>query len=471
MEQTNHTPPAVGSIPENNPEQPSRQKNLVGKRANIGLRKFFHWFRRRKPAKDSNSIETLINPFDKLEKIFETTDQDLLNEKIQNRIHAEERCMLENGWRDGALGIKSESIKQLADAKATEIVNDAMNHARKVSLSAYKSSWEEKKTKRDQGALACREQEDYFKYYEFGYRYFPKKFSIILGLIYAITSLLLFAADIPMALQLLDKGLGFVGGGHNKIFSHLAEGNIGKALGDNLEVIITALGIASCSIYLKMMYDEYMGLPYGHRFVTRHNFSDLFRSKPEKTKEGLDEQSLQTVEKEENIKSRWKWSIAVFTLLGLLVIAIFRITILQKGEQEGAQKGWLAILVITLLFPIMSGICLSLAITCFQNRWRYFRALAGFTKQQKNYAKLVSEELTSEHKFNLLNNRLNNATTAQTLETQLAELFLAHYQYGCEVGRAEPDKYNKGEDFFEKIVFWQQKAIAQKINQHVFNIK
>ena len=450
------------------------------------FRKIYNWWNKAANTPDSHPVievaapssqdDNINKPYENFEKNLKHFDDELVIPELQEKFMAHKKYMLESGQRDGILGINSDKINIIAETNAQNLFDQA-NVKLSGKLAAMKAELESKERIKDRDELNDRAQHEYFRYMQHGYRYFPRSFSRLLFLFYFITFIILFVADIPLALRLIIYGFNLKSDGR---LSELFVGNTLEIIKSNWEVFVTSIGIASCSVYIKIFYDEYIGTPYGNKLITKMKYIDLYKQKISEHAENIQEKDWQTIDKETSNKSRWKYGVLIFTIVAILALAYFRIHTLSfikinavgepmLTEQPRGVPLNLAIIAITLIFPVISGICLSLALTNRQNYLRFEEAKKDCTQSNTVFInslmaftdlKKKSDDLQAEHE--------NWKNDSQRVKNY-AGILLAHYEYGRNIGIAEPDKFMKEKDFYEKVELWREKIISKKINNQVIN--
>src|SRR6201988_4165057 len=108
----------------------------------------------------------------------------------------------------------------------------------------------------------------YYEKINRAYQYNHKHFSWLLGAIYGFFALVLVLADIPLALGLTKRGFDLKADLESPISDLFAYGtaegfwlHLFKVLTVNWEVVLFATGIAFCTIYIKIFYDDFIGVP------------------------------------------------------------------------------------------------------------------------------------------------------------------------------------------------------------------
>ncbi|MBL7731948.1 MAG: hypothetical protein JNM88_12275 [Chitinophagaceae bacterium] len=380
---------------------------------------------------------------------------------LHDRISASQKYMYEMGRRDGSLGVQLFNLPDIAMASAQELFRHVYVIV-KGKLASLRSVLNAKtRIKENDEALYKREQV-YNNYTKFQYRFFPRAHSLWLCFIYFIVALILIMADIPFALTLIQKGLGLSTGPEKYSFPQLFMNNkLQNVLAYSWETVITALGVAMCTIYIKIYYDEFIGTPYANRLMVFRRFIE--ENGFQNTKE-LEEE----INKEKKAKDRWKTGIFFFTILSILMLALFRYSIIVKHSLiDVTSLTRVALVTISMLFPVIGGICLSYALTNFQNLRRMKKSDISYDKSRKKWQRAEEEVTIIEKDYNDIAAAYSSLENEDDVTKAYAEYLLAFYQRGYAIGGMQPDKYIRGEDFFTKVMEWRNIAISRKINKHI----
>jgi hypothetical protein len=384
--------------------------------------------------------------------------------KLYERLGASLKYFYEMGRRDGALGIRLQKINNLAKSNAKEI----FEHIYVVlngKLAALQAEFDAVTDMKKNDEKSYKNEQAYYDYVKYQYRFFPRSHSILLFFLYAIVAFALILADIPLAIGLIREGFNLPGG---EDLAALFRGDFWKTIGDSWEICLTSLGISLCTIYIKIYYDEFVGTPFASRFMTFRQFlaeNDINAS-----------EDIVAVNKEHRRKVLWKTLFFFFTLLSILALALFRLSTAAKMKAAGSGGFEIdffsgsAFVFITILFPLIGGICLSYALNNLQNRTRLWRARIQNKIARKRWLRTIGTATVVERNYNDMvaaHKRLSDETN-QVKEYEM--YLLASYERGYAIGGMQPQKYVQGEDFFTKIYEWRNLAISRKINHHICHL-
>jgi hypothetical protein len=407
----------------------------------------------KKPGLDEDSsFSDYVRAIDELDDV-------IVKLGVHKRIAASQEYMYEMGRRDGALGVTLDNLLNIARANALELFRHIYVIIR-GQLGTLKAEFEVAKNIQEHDETLYKREKAYYDYAKYQYRFFPRSHSLFLFALYLVLAVALIVADIPLALRLIQKGFDLESPGDSELqFPNLFLGNFRQILFANWETVFTAVGIALCTIYIKIYYDEFVGTPYANRLMTFKRFlsENGFTAKE-------DEKS---VLKEHRMKGVLKTVLFFITILSIVALSLFRLQTAAKDHFEVTFFSGAAFVAITLLFPLIGGICLSHSLNNSQNlirlwfakydsKWRrrqWIRSVAKFTIVERRYYDLVAadEKLISDGLF----------------VEDYKDYLVAFYERGYAIGGMQPDKYAGGEDFFNKILEWRSVAVSRKINVHI----
>lgn len=414
----------------------------------------------------ANNLDT-NEPFDQYNTHVSQLEDVVVRLGLHQRISASQQYMYEMGRRDGALGVQLKNLADLAKATAQEM----FRHIYVViqgNLAALLAEKDTLKSIMEYDELCHERNRAYHDYVQYQYRFFPRSYSWWLGGFYALVALLLILADMPLALKLIREGFNIAGGGQpHETIPRLFIGNFWRIIALNWETFTTAVGIALCTVYIKIYYDEFIGTPYANKTMTIARFA-------EENRQSVSGDVLQNEDTQRDIKHEyrgkrwWKTGLAIFTVASIVVLAFFRqetAVAVQGIKFTAISKA--AFIVITVLFPIIGGICLSHALTNFQNRRRLNRAVKKCKESMDTYLQAVDRYTVAQKNHEDIKAASDRLCDEDHMIREYIEYLIAFYRRGEATGSLQPDKYTKGEDFFAKVLEWRNVAISRKINHHI----
>jgi hypothetical protein len=397
-------------------------------------------------------------PYNEYSEAIGKIENVIVRTGLHKHIVASHKYLYELGRRDGALGIQM-NITDIARAS----VQSMFRHiyvVLKGKIGALKAKLElEENIMLDNEKLYAQELSHY-DYLKYQYRFFPKNHSFLLFLIYTVVALALIIADMPLALDLIQKGFNFPGEGYEHLFQ---PGKFLTVLKENWETSVTALGVALCTVYIKICYDEFIGTPYANKLMTSKMF--LKENNIEADGEHSDR-----IAKENNLKNTIKVIILLITITAILFLAFFRIETAKEYNNENfSDTPWahIAFVSITLLFPIVGGICLSYALNNLQNLLRYKRSKRQYESSRTQLLNAVEICALSRTNYEDISAAVEILIDENGVVEEYKNHLMAFYNRGYAIGAMQPEKYTKNEDFYTKIHEWRNIAITRKINHHI----
>lgn len=411
---------------------------------------------------------------------------------LEANVRARGRYFFTLGFEDGIKGIRNEaSVLEVAKGEARNLVE----YVKAISLGKTKALESEKKVR--QSILGDEKQRytvarDYLERITHYYQHEPRNFAVLLGFIYFLVASALIFADIPLAKKLTIEGF---------------------YLKDDYKSFSLVIGLALCTVYIKIYYDDYVATPLGTWVRQFKNIPGITKSIKNRVKneedktlnmetlntenqsEG-DENDVQFEKDKRGVKREYltkfviKTALLFFTLGTIIVLGIFRYQNIGPKEQqvlinyaewlfknnlagslsEGIGKAlfWTqtAFILITLIFPIIGGICLSLSFNIFQNRWRLGKANDDFDKTRQLHvialAKLNNVEQEYEDFKNIFDEWKGDKNGSDHLDF-FSKVFMAYYRLGFDDGYREPDYYDKNADIYTQVEQMRRKVIARKV--------
>lgn len=374
---------------------------------------------------------------------------------LHERMSASQKYMYEMGRRDGALGIKMDIT---GIARTTS--HDTLRHISvilKGQISALTSrlAFVEKIMKDDEKTYQL--EQKHYDHAKYQYRFFPKHHSILLFLIYSVVAIVLVAADLPLALKLIQNGFDLEGPGFEELFT---TGNFWNVIAANWETTVTATGIAFCTVYIKIFYDEFVGTPFGNKFMMHRRFY-------EENEIDHSHNEAAEIRKESKFKRVMKIILLGITLIAILVLAFFRLETAAQSGEALTPAACIAFVFITLLFPVIGGVCLSYALSNLQNRKRLLEIKFRYASSRRRMFQSVEQYMAvrrSQEDLLAASERLGDE---QKIVNEYMDYLTAYYKRGYAIGGMQPTKYATDEDFYTRILEWRDVAVSRKISYNI----
>ncbi len=444
----------------------------IGQSIGSFFRAFRNLFKRKDPIipvtasvpQESNNLDE-DKSFEEYSKRISELDDIIVKLGLYKRISASHRYMYEMGRRDGSLGVVIKDFINIAKATAQE----TFRHIYVVVKGKLASAQAEKDTRfdiMDYDKQSHERDQAYYDYIKYQYRFFPRSYSWLLFVVYLGISLALILADMPLAFTLIHDGFNLPGSSAiGETFQELFTGNAKLILAKNWETVVTSLGIALCTIYIKIYYDEFVGTPYANKLMTFNRFvqeNDLIKNIAD------DEAGRKNIEKEHRDKRKWKTGLAIFTLLSIIALACLRLQAASNNDEFDLNFiSGAAFIAISILFPVIGGICLSHALTNLQNMSRLIRAKQNCKNSLRKYLDSVEQFTIVQKEYEDLSAANNRLGDEARMVGEYEEYLFAFYNRGYGIGSRQPDKYTIGEDFYSKVMGWRNLGVSKKINHYI----
>lgn len=407
--------------------------------------------------KSDKSFEQLMDNFH-LEN-NENKESYNLNSELKSKINNAASLFWNIGNVDGKLGQTSRHIPNVAEAYVLHI-KDHIIATYSGKIASLKSKNEIETNLKAESKKEYEEALEYKYYIESLFRQKPNNFSRVLLILYLIIAILLIFADIPLALNLTSNGFDLQG--NTKLIKDLFTPESGdfiinsRALAENWEVFILATGIALCTVIIKILYDEYINHPLEKQVkqFKFHNFTPTAKE-------------MKSIMKAYWFRVLIKSLALILTFSTIISLGFFRFETTKFLRQEQMNSGEiisaqpdefitkLTFILITLLFPIVGGICLSLSLNILSNRQAQRRADKNTKLLEKKYLTTLDNYNITHSEFTDLN-ELQNLCKEDSFRDKYYNFFISCYHHGNERGRMivnidEDDLYAQAEKFRQKL--------------------
>jgi hypothetical protein len=174
------------------------------------------------------------------------------------------------------------------------------------------------------------------------------------------------------------------------------------------------------------------------------------------------------VNREHKRKGYIKTGLVIITMLAILLIAMFRLqTVAKNGEFDINFFTVGAFIAITMLFPVMGGICLSYSLNNLQNLTRLSKARKKCLVYRNSLQASIKQFSDLKKEYEDVNAAAEQFNNEEKVVEEYKNYLIAFYGRGYAIGGMQPEKYSKGEDFYSKILEWRNVAISAKINHHI----
>lgn len=411
--------------------------------------------KQQEPTVQTEMPKGIEDPFVKFKNIpaLQVPDYSRITRTIKDHLY-ETACYFRNlGHHDGVLGIvRPQDIETMAKTYARAFHEEAQSEIGgiKQALENEKQFYSDTLHRAEQEYTEEKKHLDYIKTL---YRYSPGSYSTTLFLLYAVVGFCIFIADIPLALELISKGFSYLTSPKfplaNLFFDPL------NVFLYNWETFFTAFGIAFITIYIKMYYDDYVATQEAVDIIRRQKLRTMF-----------DDQ--RAFDYELKVKFIVRTVILVFLFALLIVLAWFRYESSKALNPESVSTSGAIIVffMITLMLPVVSGICLSLSLKILQNKRHKRRAETSCEIAREKTDEISKQYRDVERRYNIVKEVYEDWIKKTDFKTEATEFYLAYYSNGYNQGLLEPDKYDGVTDFFTRVNMLRSKATAKKL----FNI-
>ncbi len=412
---------------------------------------------------DEKSVETKISDQvdedrgkEDIGEAFQSLDWDLSEDLgIMPYIGRIGEIFRQRGIAEGAKGVAVNGLYRIITAKVQILVGD---------LEAILRGERERLKARVEGLAIVAEMK--WKKWEHANkvidrkRRHPRKFSRLLAIFYLIIAFIMILADIPLAIKLMEEGFNFTIAKPN--ISQLFNDPIG-VLSANWEIILISLGIALSSVYVKIFYDEYIGGALSRKATMIEDEVGI---------DPLDELKSNAIRRAYRFRLIVKVSILLLTLSTIVVLGYFRFDVMSalygidpstKGLAHlsgGITKA--SFILITLLFPIIGGVCFSLSLNHLLNYKEYFQARVSIKRNERDFIK-------ARESFDLANSQIEkikvyiDRVNSPEFEKRYRDFLLSSYGTGYERGQMAPDSAINESDLYGMVERMRKKVVARQV--------
>jgi len=377
---------------------------------------------------------------------------------------------MKSGHYAGLWGMREPEIGDLAEmhVRITKSLIDEECESNQRKLSSQVKILE---TIKDNAERDYDDKNAYYEKLKRAYQYNPRQFSLVLGCIYGFVALVLVLADIPLALELTRDGFNLKMDLDNAIGDLFQFGtpdgffHFFRVLTSNWEVFFLATGVAFCTIYIKIFYDDFIGVP----------LENLLKKASEPPTTDYEEWNLRKTERPANngvadipteaftdkkqITARFnrlwwcRFVVKLFILLTLLftigVLGTFRYqVIVANGIAPPTYTTLFTFCLMTMIFPIISGICASLSLSSFHNWYARLKAAIQNALARKTLIRATDEFRVKLEEEERNSGFINWLADPETID-QLRNYLIRCYESGFKFGYLYPE-WTYGGDLFTR---------------------
>ena len=397
-------------------------------------------------SRQENDIKKSLANF--FRQVFQLSEDD---EKLLESVNSHILFITEMhhglGYNDGKYGARDFTIGVSARSRATQLTEHIYSRikGKMDGLTVDIANKEQEKAKLEAEVESSRVFNQHMLDYS---RKDYKSFSSIMGGMYVIFGFLLMLADIPISLSLV----GNFGIGTTTSADPLED----KLL--DFDKLIFALGIACSTIFIKLLYDQYINTPVGHwtRPVSEAKESD---------KAGI------------RVEQYVKLAVKL-----LILFALF-FTFYNLGNFRNAYNGWVegepvkvepnilsvrfwSFIGLTVVIPVISGVCLSVGLSILNNKKTLRQSSLLLNKLRSKY-QAVGDECKA-----LIVRRSQLSVSHDEWGKQAHKVDLISRQFICAYEQAYKKAYlvESGSDLFRMVAEYQAETTAIAL-RHQLNSK
>jgi hypothetical protein len=379
----------------------------------------------------------------------------------------------ELGFKNGILfGAKQQSIMTILRNAASRIrafieLNFFFNR-----IEAIQSKLEQAQFLRAQAEHELTLNNDYYRKVEKAMRWRPNAFSLSLSLLYVFSGLILIAADVAISISTIRDGFDIV--------------NI-------VEIILMAMGIAFSTIYIKIYFDLYI-LPSIERSVTMFKADNLPGINSTEKKE------KNTVKFIWGLRSLFNTALFIFCIYSFFLVANFRFEnykrdslekVTEKSrnlstlfEEENTSKpdntkakqelsifldlGKDPYVYLSLLFPLVGGICMAMGINKGRNFHILRKARKKFDRAKTLLSNLKEEEILYSEQLKNFQHYAKWCEEGGRFIDDVSDYFHANYIHGYQYGF---QKRTKDLDLFKRTKELRKQFAAGQINSSITTLE
>jgi hypothetical protein len=366
------------------------------------------------------------------------------------------------GIEDGKSCKRKQGIREIIESH----IEGIRNHIKATFRGRHEAAKIDKQTKKSKYDNENELNTIYHNHFnlllDYCHRY-PKHHSFTIFLMYLFVALFLILADIPLALKLIEQGFNLDGPDEAKGEAHLMISQLfNNPLGvfaANWETFLLSIGIALCAVYVKILYDDFFGDPI-HMVATR------FKKIP-----GVDDdKDITALRKAFVTRKAVKFIIFLFTIATIILLGYFRYHTIQSGSNTVTKEGFITLytlIAITLIFPVIGGVCFSLSLSNIQNINRLKKAKKNADIQHKKYLKALKEYTHAETKEHSLKSFLVDWTEENFVSKNYKKFLLGQYLHGYEEGLRQFADKDESNSLIEKVKIYRKKVLANKIYRNI----
>ncbi len=325
------------------------------------------------------------------------------------------------GYDDGKKELNPKLILNFSNFKAIQL-QSYIQGVFKSKVSSLETTLKDKKLIYEIVEKDYHTQDKYVQTIEKKYRFEYKDFSLSMGILYIIFSMGFLIADFPLSNLIVGQGF---------------------EIESPIEVLLLTIGITLIGVYFKIWWDEYIN-PAVEKVVTKNAANNLDGF--EELSDENQKKAIRTVKFYRYLRGLIKTIILLSSLACISVLGFFRyivylnetFTAQGKPIPPALESIWAVsgFLLISVLFPFLGGICLSIGADKIQN-WRERRsAMKKLSKKEREKSNSLRAKEEAQKELDASNEYLKWCISTDFIKN-CQNLFTARYNRGYEIGFTE----------------------------------
>ncbi len=288
-------------------------------------------------------------------------------------------------------------------------------------------------------------QKKYTEAIEKKYRFDYKDFALFIGILYIIFSLGFLIADFPLSRLIVVQGFEI----------------------EAIESWLLTIGITLIGVYFKIWWDEFIN-PAVEKFITKNDPINLegFETLSEEDKNN-NKTNILVIKRHRTARVILKTSILLLALGTIGILGYFRyivyldttFTLANNPIPPALQSFWAiaGFIFISLLFPFLGGICLSIGTDKIQNWKERRKAKRELKEKEREFSRALQAKEEAKKELDVSTEYLNWCTSTQFTEDCI-NLFTSRYNRGYEIGLT---KHNLEMDLLAKAENVRKRMLAK----------
>lgn len=374
--------------------------------------------------------------------VWHFTEVKLQNKQgIMNEITEDGKALHKIGFQDGSLGVHTSSMKNITERIAT-LWQSFIESQFRQKLAEAEVRCSDAQLNYDHQVQTYESLNKYKRVSDTHYNLHPKEYSFGMGMTYLLIALVLVIADFPLSRQMVTEGF---------------------IIDDGSESTILAVGLALMTVYIKIMYDQYFGNSLQNNMLNRRSENILGEGNLATEKELKHSRRIKATQLAVKL-------VVLFALLAtIVVLGRFRFEFLKikptteispevKNIISNSGKAEWSFILITLILPLIGGVCASIGLSKIRNvkqRRRIERRLRkGLVKKEKALNVLME----AKGHMTACSNHLAWASKDGDFIHNYANYFFECYLHGYDRGMQE----SISENLFEAAVGMRKKMVGRR---------